>query len=247
MDYADKIILLANLIKSSGKVLALTGAGISTESGIPDFRSKDWLWNKIDPDSTSLPALLRSPETFYKQNLPWWQQCIKAKPNTGHLALAALEKQGWLLGVITQNIDGLHQRAGTKRIWEIHGNLNDCSCINCKNTFPISQLYKSYVCCHCGGLIRPAVVLFEDTMPEAYFTAEKVLSGCQLLLVIGSSLQVYPAAALTDLAQSIVIINNEETPKDDQAVLVIREHAGKVLKDLLGHFTDQFGPYPVSM
>lgn len=235
MDYSETIARLAHLIKESPKTLALTGAGVSTESGIPDFRSKEiGLWNKFDPaEVASIDALKRDPEEFYRNNLKWWDECLKAQPNAAHRGLAKLEKQGWLLGVITQNIDGLHQKAGSSRVWEVHGHLRSCRCMECKEVHQIACLKESYKCSICGGLLRPRVVLFGDKMSDDYFTAEKVMSGCQLLLVVGSSLQVYPVAGLPYMARKVVIINHQPTPWDSQAELVINHSAGQVLTDVL--------------
>nr|WP_048818028.1 NAD-dependent deacylase [Desulforamulus hydrothermalis] len=245
MDYRVKIHRLISLIHQAGKVLALTGAGISTESGIPDFRSRNGgLWVRFDPaEIASVQALKRDPATFYRFHLPWWQTCLKAAPNVGHKALAQLEKAGWLLGVITQNIDGLHQAAGSQRVWEVHGHLRNCHCLGCGQIYELKQLYQSFFCTQCGNLLRPQVVLFGDPMPPDYFTAEKVLSGCQLLLIIGSSMQVQPVANLPALARQVVIVNREATPWDDYAELVFHESAGQVLKDLVAGLQGKTGPY----
>ncbi|MCL5289867.1 MAG: NAD-dependent deacetylase, partial [Firmicutes bacterium] len=154
-----------------------------------------------------------------------------------------LERTGWLLGVITQNIDGLHQAAGSTRVWEVHGNLRICFCLSCSKDYDIDTLYQEIYCKHCGGLLRPHVVLFGDPMPQAYYSAEKILSGCQLLLVVGSSLQVQPVASLPDLSRQVVIINKEPTPWDEAAALVFTEPASRVLGDLVNDLKGQPGPY----
>ncbi|GAB6180628.1 NAD-dependent deacylase [Desulfotomaculum defluvii] len=245
LKYLDRIQRLSELIKTTGKVLALSGAGISTESGIPDFRSKDTgLWNQYEPQKVaSIQALKKDPKSFYDLNFKWWNVCLRAKPNQAHVALAQLEEMGWLLGTITQNIDGLHQQAGSQRVWEVHGHLRGCSCLNCKDDYDLEQLFQNYYCPHCGGLLRPHVVLFGDTMSVDYFMAEKVMSGCQLLLVIGSSLQVQPVASLPYLSRQIVIINKEPTAWDNHATLVFHESASKVLWDLVSIMKKQTGPY----
>ncbi|MEG6614971.1 NAD-dependent deacylase [Peptococcaceae bacterium 1198_IL3148] len=245
MNYREKIEHLVSLVKISNKTLVLTGAGASTESGIPDFRSqKKGLWQKYNPEEVaSLNALKRDPAKFYQLNMQWWRRCIEAQPNATHYGLAQLEKMGWLLGVITQNIDGLHQRAGSKRVWEVHGHLRTCRCFKCGRGYAFSQLESGYIC-HCGGVLRPDVVLFGDAMPKDYATAEKVMSGCQLLLVVGSSLQVYPVANLPQFARRLVIINHDPTPWDDRADLVLRESSGQVLGDVLANLDDEQGPIP---
>ncbi|MBM7854818.1 NAD-dependent deacetylase [Desulfohalotomaculum tongense] len=245
LDYRDKIELLVKLIKNSAKTVALTGAGVSTESGIPDFRSRDsGLWNKFRPEEVaSIDALKRDPDTFYKYNFKWWQGCLQAQPNETHKALAEMEKKGWLFGVITQNIDGLHQRAGSQKVWEVHGHLRSCRCMKCKKEYDMERLAENYWCHHCGGLLRPNVVLFGDPMPEDYYTAEKVMTGCQLLLVIGSSLQVYPVAGLPYLSRQVAIINYDPTPWDDNAQVVFHHSSSEVLAEVVKQLGDSTGPY----
>ncbi|MBO8137616.1 MAG: NAD-dependent deacylase [Desulfotomaculum sp.] len=247
MQYRESIKLLVDLIKGSSKIIVLTGAGASTESGIPDFRSRNTgLWNKYKPEEVaSVDALKKDPETFYKLNLQWWQGCLKAQPNRTHYALAELEKRGWLLGVITQNIDGLHQKAGSQRVWEVHGHLRSCRCTQCKKEYDINRLTENYWCDSCGSLLRPNVVLFGDPMPEDYYTAEKVMSGCQLLLVVGSSLQVYPVAGLPYMARQVAVINRDPTPWDESAAVVFNQTSSRVLNDVLELLKDETGPYYV--
>ena len=242
MNYEEKLFSLAGLLKGSGRTFALTGAGISTESGIPDFRSPGTgLWTKFDPvQVATVSALRRDPGAFYSINLDRWTRYSGAGPNTAHQALARLEQEGLLVGVITQNIDGLHRKAGSEKVWEVHGHLRTCHCLECKKShafsFLVSQFHSginSPRCQDCGGLLRPDVVLFEDPMGEDFFHAVQALTGCQLLVVVGSSLQVYPVASLPDRARQVVIINKEPTPWDDRAALVIHEGAGQVFTDLL--------------
>lgn len=241
MEYKEKIKALVELLQKSSRNFVLTGAGISTESGIPDYRSKGTgLWYKFDPMKVaSASALRRDPAGFYNNNLKRWLSFSEAKPNAAHYALAELEKKGLILGVITQNIDGLHRKAGSQRVWEVHGHLRTCHCFDCGKSFPFSDLVNQFDAgtnpprCECGGALRPDIVLFEDSMSDDYLQATKVLPGCQLLLVVGSSLQVYPVASLPEYARYLVIINNEETPWDDQATLVINEKSGKVFTDIM--------------
>ncbi|MDD3654934.1 MAG: NAD-dependent protein deacylase [Desulfotomaculaceae bacterium] len=242
MEYKEKIDYLVDLLQKSSRTFALTGAGISTESGIPDYRSAGTgLWNKFDPMKVaSASSLRRDPASFYSNNLKRWLIFSNAKPNAAHYALADLEREGYLIGVITQNIDGLHRKAGSQRVWEVHGHLRTCHCFNCKKRFPFEELVKQFDagtnpprCNQCGGVLRPDIVLFEDSMGDDYLQAMQVLSGCQLLIVVGSSLQVYPVASLPEYARQLVIINNDETPWDNQANLVINEKIGKVFTDIL--------------
>jgi NAD-dependent deacetylase len=242
MDYGEKINYLANLIKKSSRTLALTGAGISTESGIPDFRSPGTgLWTKFDPMKVaSVSALKRDPAAFYKINLDRWTRYTGAEPNAAHYALARLEQEGLLYGVITQNIDGLHRKAGSKQLWEVHGHLRTCHCMDCRQCYPLDFLVNQFNagtnpprCQECGGVLRMDVVLFEDELGEDFVQAVRAVAKCQLLIVIGSSLTVYPVAALPERAKQLAVINKESTPWDDHADVVINEMAGRVLPDIL--------------
>lgn len=243
MNYQERIAAVVEMLKNSSKTLALTGAGISTESGIPDFRSPGTgLWEKYDPVAvSSLSALKRDPARFYSFNLHRWTAFNDAVPNAAHQALARLEQMELLLGVITQNIDSLHKKAGTIKLWEVHGHLRTCRCLACScRDLPMTKLIERYNrgenpprCPVCQGILRPDVVLFEDSMNEQFFHATQVLSGCQLLLVIGTSLTVYPVASLPGKARHLVIINNTATPWDDKAEVVLREPAGQVFNDLM--------------
>lgn len=232
--YQEKIRQLAKLITNSKPTLVLTGAGASTESGIPDFRSsKSGLWENHNPQElASLSALKANPEKFYQLNLKWWGDCLQAQPNKTHYALAKLEQMGLILGTITQNIDGLHQKAGAERVWEVHGHLRGCRCIKCQQSYEIERLKQNFYC-DCGGLLRPKVILFGDAMAKDYLTVEKVMTGCQLLLVVGSSLQVFPVAGLAYMARQVVIINHDPTPWDEEASLVFRQSSSQVLTDLV--------------
>lgn len=243
MTYEEKIRSLADYLRKPGRNFAFTGAGVSTESGIPDFRSRGTgLWEKVDPmKAASLSALQREPAQFYKFFMGIWASFATAKPNAAHYALARLEEEGLLAGVITQNIDGLHRAAGSQKVWEVHGHMRSCRCQVCSKSYPFSVLlnqYRSGVnpprCSECNGMLRPDVVLFEDAMGEDFFNAYHALSGCQLLIVVGSSLQVYPAASLPELTKSLVIINRDKTPWDFRADLVLNEKkAGEVFTDLM--------------
>lgn len=242
MGYPDQIKMFADLVRGSKKTMALTGAGISTESGIPDYRSPGkGLWEKIDPiKAASLSSLKRDPAEFYTINLERWLAYNDVQPNAAHLALAQMEKMDHLLGIITQNIDSLHKKAGSQRLWEVHGHLRTCRCMDCGHGYQMSFLSEQVqagtnppLCGECEGLLRPDVVLFEDNMSNAFFDACQVLNGSQLLIVVGSSLSVYPVAGLPEFAKQVVIINKDATPWDTKADLVINDAAGKVFSDLL--------------
>ncbi len=242
MDYTAKINRLAGLIKQSSYTLALTGAGISTESGNPDFRSPGTgLWTKFDPvQVATVSALKRDPAAFYKINLENWIRFTGVEPNAAHYALARLERKGLLQGVITQNIDGLHSKAGTKQLWEVHGHLRTCRCMDCERHYPFDVLANQFyqginppLCENCGGVLRLDVVLFEDPLEESFNGAMQAMDMCRLLLVVGSSLTVYPVAALPEWAARLAIINKEPTPWDDRAEVVINDMAGRAMTDVL--------------
>lgn len=231
----------ADLLRGARRAVALTGAGVSTESGLPDFRSSDGLWAGVDPSEVaSRSALERHPEAFFAFYRERLARLAAASPNPAHRALAALERAGCLRAIITQNIDGLHQAAGSRAVVEIHGNLREAVCLGCGATGSIEPLRAALAagtlprCGRCGGLLKPNVVLFEDPMPEAPWQAAcEAARACDLMLVVGSSLQVTPAAYLPSYALEagarLVIVNREETPYDAAAAVTIRGDAGTVL------------------
>jgi len=187
----------------------------------------------------SAEALERDPVFFFRMNLPRWSRIHEARPNAGHLALARLEQAGLIQGVVTQNVDGLHTKAGSHRVYEVHGHLRTGHCLGCGCSFPFAEMWKQFQQgsvpprCGCGGMIRPDVVLFGDPMSEDYYAAERELANCDLLLVVGTSLQVYPVASLPRYARRLVILNLMPTPYDEQAEVVIREPIGRAMTDLL--------------
>lgn len=239
---------LAALVRSSQPVVALTGAGVSTESGLPDFRSPGTgLWNYVDPmEFASVGALRSRPAEFWRGFAAVFGSGLQAAPNQAHLALARLEAAGLLDSVITQNIDGLHTKAGSVRVYEIHGSLRTASCQRCGRMVPLADALrqltddqsvggrepKTVPVCSCGGILRPDVVLFEDPMPPAFEQAWRRAAAAGLILVVGSSLEVYPAASLVGLGRRLAIINLEPTTADRAADLVIRGPAGPVLSEL---------------
>ena len=237
----DAIARAAAVLGAGRRSVALTGAGVSTESGLPDFRSADGLWATIDPARVaSLSAFRRDPTAFYAFYRTRLSSLAGAVPNAAHRALARLEAEGILHLVVTQNVDGLHQEAGSHDVVEVHGNLRECRCTDCGAVLPIREMARPLdvgtipCCAACGGLLRPNVVLFEELLPvAAYERAEAACRGCDVLLVVGSSLEVYPVAGLPDLAvQSgarLVIVNRDPTPCDGVAEVVVRGNAGTVL------------------
>ena len=240
MNQQPEIDRLADLVAASKYMVALTGAGISTESGLPDFRSPGTgLWERVDPmEVLSAEALQFRPEVFYTQGLDLLGAFREVSPNPAHKALGRLEEAGILKAVITQNIDSLHQQAGSRKVIEVHGNLRDATCTQCFRKYPFAEI-KSQVKrgiippkCSCGGIIRPDVVLFGDPMPPAFQEAVTEASKSDLMLVIGSSLQVVPAAYLPRLAGQLAIVNLEPTPYDAAAAVVIHGRAGGVMEAL---------------
>lgn len=209
---------LADLIsRSHGKAVALTGAGISVESGIPDFRSPGGLWERFDPmEYATIQAFRKNPVKVWELLKEMDRIIIAARPNPAHYALAALEAQGLLLGIITQNVDNLHQAAGSQRVVEYHGNANRFVCLNCHGEHPRESLDFSQtpLYCYCGGLIKPDVVFFGEAIPrEAKKDADHLAATCGLLLIIGTSGEVSPANYLPGFAQgngAIIVENNLE-------------------------------------
>ena len=242
MSYAEQVERIVALIKESSNFFVLTGAGVSTESGIPDFRTPgEGVWEKVDPMQTStVQVLMNDPELFYKAGFSRFISYLDAEPNKGHYALARMEELECLKGLITQNIDGLHVRSGSKKVWEVHGHLRTCHCTVCKQQHPFDSIVRQLAesesvprCDFCDNMLRPDVVLFGDQMSVAFFEVERELRrGCDLMLVAGSSLQVYPVAALPEIAKKLVIINMEPTGYDSQAEVVVQEKCGKVLADI---------------
>jgi NAD-dependent deacetylase len=221
-----------------GTVLVLTGAGISTESGIPDFRSPGTgLWETMDPmEVLSLKVLEERPQQFYAEGFRLLMGMRNAEPNDAHLVLAKMEQDGYIQGIITQNIDNLHHKAGSKQVWEVHGNTRDAQCTSCGQVVSVSELEASLNrgempprCKSCGGKLRPAVVLFGDPMPEAYSEALRAIKKADLLVIVGSSLSVYPVAYLPEFAKQSIIINLSPTGFDYRSKLVIREKASSAL------------------
>lgn len=240
----NRVDLAAVILTRARPVVALTGAGISTESGLPDFRSARGVWAGIDPmDVASLSAFRRRPQAFYDFYRTRLAHLAGARPNPAHLALALLEARGIVGTVITQNVDGLHQAAGSREVIELHGNLREAACLDCGWTGPIAIVTDALsrgvapTCPACGGAVKPNVILFEELLPaDAVRQAESACRRARALLVVGSSLQVTPAAWLPQLVRegggAIVIINDEPTPFDEDAAVVLRGRAGALLSEV---------------
>jgi len=236
----------ADLLRRAGHAVALTGAGISTPSGIPDFRSAGvGLWERYDPMAVaSLTRFRYSPEAFYDFLQPLASQILAAAPNAAHRALARLEQAGRLVGVITQNIDQLHQRAGSQHVLEVHGNVQRATCIACYREVLAGPYLREFVehgtvprCTACGGVLKPNVILFGEELPRATFNQARAwCAAADLLLVVGSSLEVTPASLLPQVALEagarLIIINREPTYLDQRAEAVFRQDLVEVLPDL---------------
>lgn len=248
---ASQIARAAALVAGAHRIVFLTGAGISTESGIPDFRSPGGLWSRYDPRKLTFDLFCTREQTrrdYWKLSTESYPVLRDAAPNAAHRAIVALEKAGRLLMLVTQNIDGLHRKAGTspERIIEIHGSSLRATCIECGAEHDREELHARLVrgeievpyCEACGGPVKPATISFGQAMPEvATRRAFEAAASCDLFVVVGSSLVVYPAASLPDAAVEagapLVIVNNEETPKDSSARAVVRGSAGESMSLLL--------------
>jgi NAD-dependent deacetylase len=234
---------LADLIRGRQPCVVLTGAGMSTESGIPDFRSAGGLWSEVDPfEVASIDAFRRDPERVWR----WYGQRIRAlldaRPNPGHVALAALERHGLVQGVVTQNIDTLHTRAGSRDVVEVHGSVRRAVCPLCGAQETADDVLRQLderdapVCPSCGAVLKPDVVMFGEVLPlDAMGRAGRLAAGASLLLVVGSSLQVWPVADLPSetlrAGGAVAILNREQTPYDERAELVVSAPAGEALTE----------------
>lgn len=241
------------LLRSARRTVALTGAGISTPSGIPDFRSRgSGLWERYDPMAVaSMTAFRYHPEAFYRWVSPLAKRILEAEPNAAHRALARLEAVGRLAGVITQNIDDLHRRAGSIVVLEIHGHLRQATCVSCFRVFPCQdQLEKAAVegrvprCPVCGGILKPNVILFGEQPPlDVLRQAQTLIGSSDLILVLGSSLEVTPAALLPvpalNAGAKLILINREPTYLDERADVLLHQDVADVVPrlvdEVLGH------------
>lgn len=233
----DNLSTLKSWIKESSRIVFFGGAGVSTESGLKDFRSQDGLYHeKYDyPPETILSHSFFFSHTaefyrFYRDKM----LCLTAKPNAAHLALARLEQRGKLSAIVTQNIDGLHQAAGSKKVFELHGSVHRNHCLQCGKFYTAEDIEKSTGVprCTCGGLIKPDVVLYEEGLDQkCLMGAIQAIAQADLLIVGGTSLTVYPAAGLLQYygGNRLVLINRDATPLDGQANLVFRDPIGQVL------------------
>jgi NAD-dependent deacetylase len=224
-----------DLITGSQKVVALTGAGVSTPSGIPDFRSpSSGLWEIIDPGVFTADYFKQSPREFYEIGRRFIRPTLMAIPNEVHKLLAKLEQKKLIAGLVTQNIDGLHQKAGSRRVFELHGNLRQAVCVDCRSVVPIEKVTQLLdqgqfppLCARCGGVLKIDVILFGDPMPIDFSAAMDFVKDADLFLVMGTSLSVYPANLIPERAVDgfarMIIINREKTSFDHIADVVVNE------------------------
>lgn len=250
---SDDIGQAVGLLRSARRAVALTGAGISTPSGIPDFRSHgSGLWERYDPMAVaSMTAFRYHPEAFYEWVSPLARRILEAKPNAAHVALARLEAEGRLAGIITQNIDDLHRRAGSTVVLEIHGHLRQATCVSCFRVFPCeAQLESAAVdgkvphCPICDGILKPNVILFGEQPPmDVLRSAQTLIGSSDLILVLGSSLEVTPAALLPvpalNAGARLILINREPTYLDERADVLLRQDVAEIVPrlvdEVLGH------------
>jgi NAD-dependent deacetylase len=216
--------------------VAFTGAGISTESGIPDFRSENGIYSKYGKEIFDINFFYNNPEKFYEFAKEAFLPMYNASPNAAHRLLAKLEEKGYLMGVITQNIDNLHYKAGSKNVAEIHGNAIKFYCTRCKKRYSIQQVLESFYC-SCGGLIRPDIVFFgENLHNEDWEKSLKLIEKAEVMIVIGSSLVVYPAAYLPILFKrksgKLIIINKTITELDDLADIKVNSSAANFAENI---------------
>ena len=237
-----------SLIRGASAIVAMTGAGISTESGIPDYRGPGGVWETQTPPT--IGDFLENPETrqaFWQRRLVDYPKLAAREPNAGHIALADLERRGTLLAIVTQNIDGLHQKAGNseRRVIELHGNAHLLRCVVCGTVFRAEEIQRRLeagetepACAVCGGILRSGTVLFGDPLPQdSLVTSVAVAKACDVMIVVGSSLVVNPAARLPEIARqtgaSLIVINRTETPVDHLADVHILGEAGPTLSEIV--------------
>ena len=241
----------AELIGAARKILVFTGAGLSTESGIPDFRSPGGIWEKYDPADFYFQKFVSDENArvkYWQMSTEFYDTIKEAMPNRGHLAIKILEDRGKLLAVVTQNIDNLHHKAGNspEKIIELHGTVISVSCLSCRKAYERDEIQNRLssgitvpYCDDCGGILKPDTISFGQAMPqEAMERSIRYAGQCDLCIVLGSSLVVYPAASVPIHAvrsgSRLMIINREPTPQDAEADLVIRMSVSDALEQMLG-------------
>lgn len=256
MTYIDNLIdKTITLLQQAHHAVALTGAGISTPSGIPDFRSPDsGVWEQVDPmEVATIYAFKQRPQAFYDWIYPLAKTILLAQPNAAHTALAQLETYGPLKCVITQNIDLLHTRAGSQTVYEVHGHMREATCMHCNSIYNAQMILPEFMatgdvpyCPGCGGVLKPNVILFGELLPvRVLHQAQEHARTCDLMIVAGSSLEVSPAGDLPLLAKSagahLIIVNLGETHLDYLADVVIHADVAEVLPRVAAAFAPEKG------
>lgn len=250
----NQIAQLAELMKTHKRIVFFGGAGVSTESNIPDFRGKDGLYRQKTDLPWSPEEMLshhfyeEHPVEFYTLYKEREGMMLKTQPNRAHYALAELEKMGKLSAVVTQNIDGLHQKAGSKNVLELHGSVLRNSCLGCRKVYGMEEFLALCDpvphCPVCGGVIKPDVVLYEESL-DGYVIAEAVqeISAADMMIIGGTSLVVYPAAGFIDYfsGDTVVLINRDPTPRDNSCTMVFRESVGDVLQKSVALLRERMG------
>ncbi|NOK63774.1 MAG: NAD-dependent deacylase [Chloroflexi bacterium AL-W] len=245
----ENITEAARIVRAAQQIVALTGAGFSTPSGIPDFRGDGGLWLQEDPMAVaSLSGFRNNPQRFFRWFQPLLDTLLSAQPNPAHLALNDLEHAGKMRAVITQNIDGLHQRAGSREVYELHGHVRSATCIVCHRQIPSDALLKharrgEAMRCSCGGMFKPNVVLFEEELPQGlYWLAMHALEQCDVVLVAGTALEVFPVSSLPLIALErgarLVIVNKSSTHLDERADVVLRGDVAEILPAITATMAD---------
>ena len=240
------VATLAELLRGARSAVALTGAGVSVPSGIPDFRSPGTgLWEKVDPmEVAHISVFERDPARFWRYYRPRFQTLGDKRPNAAHEALAELERRGLISGVITQNIDRLHRAAGSREVVEVHGSIETSSCRNCGTSFELERVEDLFddagvaICAECGGPVKPDVVLFGELLPEAAMArAQELAEAAELMLCVGSSLAVYPVAGLPEVTLErggrLAIVTQGPTPYDELAAVKLEGEVDEELGALL--------------
>ena len=244
---ASDALRAAELFRKARRVVILTGAGISTPSGIPDFRSEGTgLWSHNEPlEAASLTTFRTSPEKFFQWFRPLAGQIFNAQPNAAHLALADLEKHGVAVTIATQNIDGLHQKAGSRKVFELHGTIRTLSCTQCFKKYESPPFLQTYIeagtiplCPSCAGILKPDVILFGEQLPQAAWNeAQRETRQADLMLVAGSSLEVLPVAGLpmqaVDRGAHLIIVNNTTTYINVRADIVFMDNVETILPEII--------------
>lgn len=238
------------LIRESEKILVFTGAGLSTESGIPDFRSPGGIWDRYDPSDFYFQKIVsdeKAREKYWEMSSEFYEMMKDAVPNRAHLAIAELEGTGKLLAIVTQNVDRLHHKAGNSpdKIIEIHGTTFSVSCLSCRKAYDRDEIevrlrsgVKAPYCDDCSGILKPDTISFGQAMPEDKMAQSlKHARDCDLCIVLGSSLVVYPAASVpiqaVETGAKLMIINRDETPLDPHAALIIHDSVAKTLGQIM--------------